>query len=670
VSSPFIPIKTAELAWRDGLPFSILYNDIYFSAESGIKQSRYVFIDGNDLVNRWLSLPHDSPIIFNVAETGFGIGLNFLLTWQLWEQYAPSAARLHFISCEKHPLKIADLKRCLSLWPELTKHANQLIDNYPVLTPGYHHLSFNNGRVTLTLMLGEALESYEQLLICGESILESELRTTFIDAWYLDGFSPKKNECMWSESLLTVIAMLSKDGTTLATYTTAASVKSIVSHVGFIVEKKKGVGQKRHMLSGYFKKSDPFRIRTRHTPWHVSSPAKQQQKKSALIIGAGLAGSYTAYSLAKRGWQVTLIDELETAGQGGSANKQAILFPKLSAYKSPLTQFMLSAFLYANQVYTEILNQMKLGELKGSLLLAHNEREKKAQISLEDWLFYYPELGELVDAQRASELAGISLDKTGLFIPLSGWLNSPALCQSLIKSESITFLANCTVDSLVFDNYQWTIHDIEAPVLILANGPRVNAFKETSHLPIKIIRGQMTAIQSTVRSNQLLLPICAEGHVLPEINGAHHFGATYEPGMATAPIYDDDDEKNIMRLSKITDEELWSKKVVDRWAGLRAATPDYLPLVGQVPQMEEFISLFAGLESNSKRWIAKAGAYYPGLYICAGFGSRGLTTVPLCAEWLAGLINNEISSLPRSLVQALSPARFLRRSIITRGSGQ
>ncbi|MCL9685009.1 bifunctional tRNA (5-methylaminomethyl-2-thiouridine)(34)-methyltransferase MnmD/FAD-dependent 5-carboxymethylaminomethyl-2-thiouridine(34) oxidoreductase MnmC [Legionella maioricensis] len=665
MSSPFIPIKTADLEWRDGLPFSILYDDIYFSAESGVKQSRHVFIDGNDLINRWLNLPNDVPIVFNIAETGFGIGLNFLLTWQLWERYAPPSARLHFISCEKNPLTIADLKRCLNLWPELAEQANQLIDNYPVLTPGYHHLSFSNSRVILTLMLGEAFESYEQLLICGESILESDLRTTFIDAWYLDGFSPKKNESIWSDSLLKVIAMLSREGTTLATYTAAASVKSIVNEVGFRVEKKKGFGQKRHMISGYFKKNAPLRLKTRHTPWHVGASARQQ-KKTALIIGAGLAGSYTAYSLAKRGWQVTIIDELDAAGQGGSANQQAILFPKVSAYKSPLTQFMLSAFLYANQVYTQILNQLKLGELKGSLLLAHNDKEKKAQRSLEDWLLHYPELGELVNEQRASELAGISLDKTGLFIPLSGWINSPALCQELVKSDRINLLTNYSVSSLVFDNHQWVIHDIEAPVLILANGPRVNSFKETSHLPVKTIRGQMTAIQSTASSNQLIIPLCAEGHVLPELNGAHHFGATYEPGMTTAPIYATDDEKNMMRLNQITDEELWSKKVVAHWAGLRAATPDYLPLVGMAPKMEEFISLFAGLESNSKRWIAKAGSYYPGLYICAGFGSRGLTTVPLCAEWLAGLINNEISSLPRNLIHALSPSRFLRRNI-TRG---
>lgn len=633
-----------------------------------MSQRRYVFIDGNDLINRWLNLSHNAPGIFNIAETGFGMGLNFLLTWQLWERHAPPTAQLHFISCEKHPLKITDLKRCLSVWTELTEYANQLIDNYPILTPGYHQLSFGNGRVILTLMLGEALESYEQLLICGESTLESNLRTSFIDAWYLDGFPQKTNKSMWSESLLRVIALLSKEGTTISTYTASSSVKAKITDVGFNVEKKKGLDQKRFMISGYFKKPPPFRLNTRHTPWHVGIPVQQKQK-SALILGAGLAGCFTANSLARRGWQVTVIDEQEAAGMGGSANQQAILFPKLSAYKSPLTQLMLSAFLYANQVYKKILNQLKIGELEGSLLLAHNEKEIKSQQSLVDWLLHYPELGELVNADRASDLAGVDLDKAGLYIPLSGWINSPLLCQDLIKSDRITLLTNCKVDSLIFDGSQWMTEHGRSPVLILANGSQVSSFHETSHLPVKTIRGQMTAIQSTTASNKLLIPICAEGHVLPEINGTHHFGATYEPGNMSAPVYDQDDEKNLLQLFQISDKGLWSKKVVNHWAGLRAATPDYLPLVGPAPKIHEFTALFSGLESNSKRWIASPGSYYPGLYVCAGFGSRGLTTVPLCAEWLAGSINNEISCLPRNLVHALSPARFLRRDI-TRGFKQ
>ncbi|VEB37391.1 FAD dependent oxidoreductase [Legionella cherrii] len=142
-----------------------------------------------------------------------------------------------------------------------------------------------------------------------------------------------------------------------------------------------------------------------------------------------MAGCFTAYTLNKRGWKVTLIDELGQVGHGGSANQQAVLFPKLSAYNSPLTQFMLSAFLYAARAYQRILNQAKIGELCGSLLLAYSDKEKAAQSSLHSWLAHYPELGSLVDIQHASELAGLLLDKPGLYIPLSGWINSPELCQ-------------------------------------------------------------------------------------------------------------------------------------------------------------------------------------------------------------------------------------------------
>lgn len=665
MSNPFVPIKTADLEWRDDLPFSVLYDDVYFSAASGIGQCRHVFIDGNNLIQRWQELPRSIPSRFNIGETGFGSGLNFLLTWSLWEQYAPSTAYLHFISCEKHPLKIDDLRRCLSLWPELSQQAAQLVDNYPVLTPGYHHLSFANGHVNLTLMIGDALESFEQLLICGESILESQLRTAFIDAWYLDGFAPKKNESMWTDSLLKVIALLSKEGTTLATYTAAASVKSIVRDVGFTLVKKKGFAQKRHMISAYLEKNSSCKIKNTHTPWHVTMPAKQQEQ-SAIIVGAGLAGSFTAYSLAQRGWQVTIIDEQDVAGKGGSANTQAVLFPKLSAYKSPLTQLMLMAFIYAQQLYKNIVGQFKLGELNGILLLAYNEKEKKIQQSLDTWLHHYPELGMLIDNKQASDLAGLSLEHSGLFIPQSGWINSPLLCQFLIKHQGITLLTNRTVDSLNYENNQWVIHDTAAPVLILANGPKVSSFKETKHLPIKVIRGQMSCISSTASSNKLLIPICAEGHILPEFNGVHHLGATYDLGVATATADPLDDKENIIKLKQITDAGIWSNDVVGHWAGVRASTPDYLPLVGQVPKEDEFIALFADLETNSKRWIAKAGPYYPGLYICAGFGSRGLTTIPLCAEWLAASINNEMSCLPRNLIQSLSPARFLRRNI-TRG---
>jgi tRNA 5-methylaminomethyl-2-thiouridine biosynthesis bifunctional protein len=662
VSNTFVPIKKAELQWHDDRPYSVQYDDIYHSSEGAIAQSLYVFVEGNDLIKRWRAFSSDHPQYFTIGETGFGIGLNFLVSWSLWEKYAPPECQLHYISCEMHPLSLIDLKKSLAAWPQLEKQAQQLLASYPILTPGYHQLSFCDGRVTLTLMLGDALECYEQLLTCGDAMLERTLRASYVNAWYLDGFAPAKNESIWSEALIKVIAMLSQEKTTLATYTAASSVKKSLSQHGFIVEKRKGLGPKRHMICANFNQSHAPSRAKRHTPWHVGQPEKYSNK-SAVVVGAGLAGCFTAYSLAKRGWKVTIIDELSDVGCGGSANQQAVLFPKLSAFNAPLTQFMLAAFLYAARTYQFILNQANLGELNGSLILAYNQKEKTTQLSLRTWLEHYPELGFLVDEYTASQLAGLPLQHSGLYIPLSGWINSPALCQFLVRAEGISLLTNKSVDQLIFDK-RWIINDIETEVLILANGPNLNSFRETAYLPVKPIRGQMTSILATQQSASLQIPLCAEGHVLPVLNNMHQLGATYELKAAIPQIKNQDDQANLAKLDQLAADVLWSERVCDHWSGIRATTPDYLPLVGRIAHAEQFIHSFASLESNAKRWIPQAGPYYPGLYACSGFGSRGLTSIPLCAEWLASFINNEIGCLPRNLQQALSPARFLRKDLI------
>jgi tRNA 5-methylaminomethyl-2-thiouridine biosynthesis bifunctional protein len=660
VSNPFIPIETADIQWSGNLPFSTLYNDIYHAVDSGIIQSRCVFIDGNDLISRWSAFPHGERHIFTIGETGFGTGLNFLLTWSLWERYAPNTATLHFISCEKHPLKLNDLDRALSNWPELENYKLELLKQYPILTPGNHHLIFNEGRVKLTLMLGDAFTTFEQLLICGESNLESQIKTCSIDAWYLDGFAPKKNESMWDKPLFNVITMLSKKESTFATYTVANIVKKNLAECGFEIIKRKGHGGKRHRLTGRLANITPIRLKQRSTPWHTKP--QYYQERSALILGGGLAGCFTAHCLAKRGWQVNLLEAKSDIGQGASANPRAVLFPKLSAFRSPLTEFMLTSFLYAHRIYDAILRQVPIGELNGSLLIPHNAKEKNAHQCLTNWLSAYPELGSLIDAEQATGLAGIPLKENGLYIPFSGWVDSPALCNYLINHEKINVMNNMEITSLRYVDNQW-LDDYHAPVLILANGYRVNQFNETKHLPIKPIRGQMTQIMSTTESNFLKVPLCAEGHVVPAVGGIHHLGATYELGSISSETNKNDDQTNIVKLAAISPID-WAGKPVNQWAGVRASTPDYLPLLGPIVKADEFLSLYRGLESNSKRWIAEEAPYYPGLYACAGFGSRGLTTIPLSAEWLASLINNEIVGAPRDQLQALAPARFLRRNII------
>ncbi|BBM02746.1 hypothetical protein [Microbulbifer sp. GL-2] len=126
--------KHADIEWReDGQPLSRAYDDIYFSTASGLEETRYVFLQQNSLTERWAELAENS--IFTIGETGFGTGLNFLATWELWQKTAPMSARLHFISVEKFPLQSQDLSRALELWPQLQPFCQQLINNYPPCWP-------------------------------------------------------------------------------------------------------------------------------------------------------------------------------------------------------------------------------------------------------------------------------------------------------------------------------------------------------------------------------------------------------------------------------------------------------------------------------------------------------------------------------------------------------
>ncbi|MCH9689564.1 MAG: FAD-dependent 5-carboxymethylaminomethyl-2-thiouridine(34) oxidoreductase MnmC [Gammaproteobacteria bacterium] len=593
-------IQPAAITWRDDVP-------------------QHVFINENNLIKRFRALGAQDTFV--IGELGFGAGLNCLLAWQLFLTHAPKNAKLMMFSAEKNPLVIHELTKILSYWPTLTREASALKAAYPILIDGIHPLFFEEGRVVLNLMLGAAETHFNSLLVCGKTGLEAQLRPWQVDAWFLDGFSPAKNPELCSFELFNTLGLLSSEGTTCATLSVAGDVQ-------------------RHLDAGEFKVQQGVQrsLKKPHTPWAVCKPIKPQ-KKQAVIVGAGLAGCFTAYALAKRGWQVQVLDSAQHVGAGASGVERAVLYPDLSVYRSPVATWMLNAFLFAKQQYASWLKQNKIsGELNGILQFP----SKQASF-----------LAKPVDAERASCLAGVQIKEKALFISGAGWLDTRALCKFLINIPGIDFQPNTTVHDLAFD----------VPVVILANGTGLTNFSETQHFPLALFRGQMTAIQSNTASEALKLPLCGSGHILPESNHMHWLGASYQEEILTQVLTEQDNLNNLAKLSKMPVQAIWSNQILDAWVGVRAKTPDYLPLVGPVPDKAAFQTQFMGLAKDAKRFIASPGVYHPGLYVCAGFGSRGLTSAPLAAEHLASIICNEPPLLSQSMIETLAPARFLVKSI-------
>ncbi len=209
--------------WKDGvIPVSRAFDDPYFSLNDGLAETRHVFLAGNDLPARLVPG-------FEIAELGFGTGLNLLAT-RIAAGDLPGP--IGYTSFEAYPLTAPDIARALDLFPQVRAHAG------PFLTAWAQGATrFTLGPLQVDIVLGDARDT----LPAWQGLA---------DAWYLDGFSPAKNPELWSDDLMTEVARHTAKGGTFATYTAAGHVRRSLEAAGFAVKRRQGHGRKRHMTTG------------------------------------------------------------------------------------------------------------------------------------------------------------------------------------------------------------------------------------------------------------------------------------------------------------------------------------------------------------------------------------------------------------------------------------
>ncbi|WP_170342326.1 tRNA (5-methylaminomethyl-2-thiouridine)(34)-methyltransferase MnmD [Ruegeria arenilitoris] len=212
--------QRAKLSWRDEtVPVSDRFDDPYFSLQNGLEETRHVFLLGNDLPARF------APG-FQIAELGFGTGLNMLTAWSEWEKSGQSGP-LTFTSFEAFPIAPADMKRALAAFPELAPWAGRFLDRW------------QGGRCDLDTLRLTVIE--------GDARQTLPLWDGLADAWFLDGFSPAKNPELWQPELMRQVAAHTAPEGTAATYTAAGFVRRGLQDAGFSVSRAPGYGRKRHM---------------------------------------------------------------------------------------------------------------------------------------------------------------------------------------------------------------------------------------------------------------------------------------------------------------------------------------------------------------------------------------------------------------------------------------
>jgi len=631
--------------WKNNAPFSTAFDDIYFNPEQGVAESDYVFFQHNNLSVRFAHTQH-----FVIGELGFGTGLNFLHTAQQFLALAPSGAQLDFMSIEAYPLSKETLQQALSYYPELASRCDELLCQYPPALPGLHRLVLGNGRIRLTLLFGQV-----------ESMLSQWVG--HVDAWYLDGFAPSKNPDMWSLNVMQHMAKLSHAKTTFSTFTTAHLVQNHLTQAGFSIQKTKGFGRKREMLYGQFGgTASPHNV----APW--CGLYSGTVTHNVLIIGGGLAGCTTAYCLAQRGIAVTLLEATSTLAGGASGNPVGLLRPHFSPNHDVFDQFYTAGFYGTKRLIKAVAQTASVPhQFSGLLQLLANPRLQEKY--------------RLIDAKRALSEAQmqclgrdeiydafeLSTSHNGIFLPEAGVVCPRALCEALTLHPHITVHTGQAVQTCQHDGLHWQVNTLQGQPfttshLVIASASDSTLLSLCAEYPITQSAGQLTLVPEQGHFPEYALSY--DGYITPALNGWHALGASFRPHGAAKTIDTQEQQNNLAKLAEVLPglATLIDLTQCQARVGVRAVTPDHLPLVGPIDDKTLFSERFFKFAKGYQRHVPTPQPL-PNAYLCSGFGAKGLASCWLSGETLASIIAGTPLPISNALYKALYPARFWLRQL-------
>ncbi|MBQ0961432.1 bifunctional tRNA (5-methylaminomethyl-2-thiouridine)(34)-methyltransferase MnmD/FAD-dependent 5-carboxymethylaminomethyl-2-thiouridine(34) oxidoreductase MnmC [Ideonella sp. 4Y11] len=648
------PIVVGELCLDqpgfEGLPYAPAFGDVYHPRAGAFTQARHVFLAGNGLPQRWRGRQR-----FVVLETGFGLGNNFLATWQAWRDDPQRPERLIFVSIEKHPLRAEDLAlaHASSDAPEL---ARELLATWPPLTPDLHTLDFEDGRMRLLLALGDIKDWLPELV-------------AEVDAFYLDGFAPAKNAAMWDARLYPALSRLAAADATAATWSVARDVREGLASAGFSVERQPGLGGKREISVARFTGAQR---RAAPPPGRRQAP----RARSALVIGAGVAGAAAADALAREGLTVTVLERRSAPAQETSSNRAGLFHGVLHSHDGAHAQLLRAAALRTAQRLQGVVGTEALPGAVGGLLRGGGDESAEALQALADRLGLPAGFVQALSADMASQRAGLPLPRAQWLYPGGGWVSPPALVGHLLSAPGITVRNEADVVALARHDAQWQALDAqgrmlaEADVAVVAGASDGLALLSQAHpdsaaWPLGRQRGQVSLLPPALAAGlpHPSLPLASGGYLIalpPSLGGGLLCGATSQPGDTDPAVRVDDHRRNLARIAELTgtplDATLAEHPALQGKVGWRLAADDRLPLVGPVPA--DALQRAGARRQEQPRQVPRV----EGLYLLTALGSRGLTMAPLLGEVLAAWITGAPVPLAASLMDAIDPARFVARA--------
>jgi tRNA 5-methylaminomethyl-2-thiouridine biosynthesis bifunctional protein len=655
----FPRLAPAQLQQRGDTPFSTEYADKYYSEQDGLAESRFTFLEGNNLPENWRGKKN-----YTIAELGFGTGLNFFAAWLAWQQDPQRSKNLTFISVERSPLSVEHFARLAQRWPELAVFVSEFVSQYPTKTIGHHWLSLQNGTVNVLLCFGDV-----------EAIMpEWQLG---VDTWFLDGFSPSRNPAMWSTQLCKIIARNSHIGASFATFTAASAVRKALLGAGFTVQKTNGFAGKRERLIGQFFPSSPKQATA------IPRDSDQAVQKQYWIIGGGIAALSLAKSLVDMGFakQVHIVAAQHISA--ASHNPAAVVLPQLSSELTTRGYLHFQAYQYALNFYQDLQNQC--GEIEAKFFhqysaykqLAHAANNAEQQQMLARSLQAY---------QVPDDVA--ELTESGLFYYHCGVINGAQLCDYLrqyLLARGVTWhdeelIAEAPQQLILTGDRRITIAQGDSLIYCLGAGSLAKIAQQSQQqnpLNCHMTRGQMNCLQATADSQQINQLMARDTYITPSAVYArsesnvqqHYLGSTFnkveldsrlshteaellEQSWRTGLAHYPEEMKAIYKALEVSEPV---------FAALRLHTADRMPLLGPIPEWMACQKMSQAQQDqlrSSKPFFSRAADHYTqrNRWIFSGLGAHGFTLAPLLAHSLGSLMTHQQPQiLQKTILRELHP---------------
>ncbi len=583
----------------------------------------------------WAQRPHWSTL-------SLGVGLlNFLQRWQRWRTDPQAPRILHeVVLCAQAPDTDVVLS-CTASDDALEKLAQLLTPHCFGLIEGFHRILLDQGQVQLTLCIGQPIQRLSELQFEADAMDLGE-----------------SGHLLQHADLPRLLARLSRRGTVLIAPKPGLS---------WVPEQAKAWASKGFLLlpatpDGVATNPAPRGLFARYEPaWTIEKtrtprPQRSQKPGHCTVVGAGLAGAAVATALARRGWTVTVLEAADKVAAGASGAPLGLLAAHLSADDCPLSQISRAG---VRLTLSEAQRLLTSGQEWAQTGILEHYLDKEPTLP-QQWLQQGQDWCQIDPAAPDSDKANSKFP--GVLHKPAGWLKPAALVRAWLAQPGIRLRCAATVETLRLTEGQWQALDAQgqelsrSDLVVLASACAVPALLQDGLLQglpasgagrLHTTRGMRGLISSSRQKETGVLtwpaqPIKGHGFAAGNIasaDGRRWFvGASYQDAAQTERTDLENHQRNLKKLRVLDPEcaQAFAKALrrgtVDGWKGVRCTTQNHLPIVGP---------------AHPK--------HHPGLWVCFGLGSRGISLSLLCAEVLASRLGAEPLPLPVKLAMKLDP---------------